>query len=116
MKITKIQLKQIIKEELAEVLDETEEAPEMSPREAAFARAVELLRQQYGDGLLDLRKNPDVEPTPEEIEDRIKANKEFVDPASRYPHDYARAVGRTEKEKRYGIYPGRSGGPGSLGS
>ena len=114
MKITKTQLRQIIKEELAEVLDETEEAAEMSPREAAFARAVELLRQQYGDGLLDLRKK---EPTPEEIEDRIKANKEFVDPASRYPHDYARAVGRTEREKRYGIYPGTSrGGTGSLGS
>ena len=93
MKITKSQLKEIIREELEAVLEEgpVTRSPES---EEALERAMELIRKEFGDRMID----PDAEPKrPRKV-------------PYEQPH-----VPRDPVDRRYGRYPGRSG-KGKLGS
>ena len=106
MKITKTQLKQIIKEELAEVLDETDEALEEGPgrsREDALDAAYAAIIKRFGRGAL---MDPMKPMTPAEAEARMNP---YVAPPLA-PEDEP-----TETDKRYGrTRRGQKGG--SLGS
>tara|TARA_R100000231_G_C5286876_1_gene153366 strand:- start:461 stop:793 length:333 start_codon:yes stop_codon:yes gene_type:complete len=110
MKITKTQLKQIIKEELEEVLDETEEALEEGPgqvfhktREDALDAAYDAIIKRYGRAAL---MDPMKPMTPAEAEARMNP---YVAPPLA-PEDKP-----TETDKRYGrTRRGQKGG--SLGS
>ena len=105
MKITKAELRQIIKEELEEVLDETEEVFEASEQEQSFEDRIQaLIDKEYGPGAQNYGQYNMMTP------DQFRAGEEYK--ARQKPRRP-----RTEKEKRYGIYPGTSrDGPGSLGS
>ena len=106
MKITKTQLRQIIKEELAEVLDETDEALEEGPRrtrEDALDAAYAAIIKKFGRGAL---MDPMKPMTPAEAEARMNP---YVAPPLA-PEDEP-----TETDKRYGrTRRGQKGG--SLGS
>ena len=97
MKITKAELRQIIKEELEEVLDETEQEQSFEDRIQA------LIDKEYGPGAQNYGQYNMMTP------DQFRAGEEYK--ARQKPRRP-----RTEKEKRYGIYPGKGDGPGSLGS
>ena len=104
MKITKAELRQIIKEELEEVLDETEEVLEASEQEQSFEDRIQaLIDKEYGPGAQNYGQYDMMTP------DQFRAGEEYK--ARQKPRRP-----RTEKEKRYGIYPGKRDGPGSLGS
>ena len=106
MKITNTQLRQIIKEELAEVLDETDETLEEGPgrsREDALDAAYAAIIKRFGRGAL---MDPMKPMTPAEAEARMNP---YVAPPLA-PEDEP-----TETDKRYGrTRRGQKGG--SLGS
>ena len=97
MKITKEQLKQIIKEELEAVLEEEPEEPESEsedPRDLAVQRAIDRIENETG---------------------RTVGTSHLPKPKrAKVPYEQPH-VPRDPVDRRYGRYPGRSG-KGKLGS